>query len=322
MKRLRNYLPSANALFVFDAVARSLSFSEAARELSVTQPAVSRMIAKLEDHLGVRLFDRTAKKVRLTEEGEQLHRVVSRGFKEMSEAFARIESSGTKNETITFSMSSAMATHWLVPRLPAFEKEFPNIELRLHLQSGEPKGALQDIDVAVRLSGSFDEALRHWHLADDEVFAVCNRHYLARHGAPGGVASLDQLALMGFDEPRVSWSEFLRSIGHAGPVPKQTMISSDYSVVLETCLDGRGVALGWILSVARLLAEGRLVLACQQSLKTGRRYDLVASPTAEMRSVVTAVRDWMIEEMTANIQRVRALEPCDNVLFESKQVDP
>lgn len=320
MKPLRKYLPSANALFVFEAVARSLSFSEAARELSVTQPAVSRMIAKLEDHLGVRLFDRTAKKVRLTEEGEQLRRVVSLGFNEMSEVFAKIELGRTEDEIVTFSMSSAMATHWLVPRLQAFETEFPNLELRFHLHSGEPKGALQNIDLAVRMSGSFDEGLDHWHLADDEVFAVCNRQYLASHGSSGGVASLDQLGLIGFDEPRVSWDEFLKSIGHTGRVPKQAMIFSDYSVVLESCLDGRGVALGWTLSVARLLAEGLLVLASDQSLKTGKRYDIVAPPTRLARPVVAAVRDWCIEEMNADVQRVRTLERSDQTIFKSKQV--
>ena len=318
MKYHRKFLPSANALFVFEAVARNLSFSEAARELYVTQPAVSRMIAKLEDHIGVRLFDRTAKKVGLTEEGELLSHAVSGGFNRMGEALAGIEKRGNEGEIVTFSMSSAFATHWLVPRLQAFEREFPNLELRFHLQSGEPKGALHNIDLGIRISGTYDEGMEHWHLADDEVFAVCTRHYLATHGSSDGSGSLDRLALIGFDEPRVSWNKFLRYIEYPGPAPKQAMMFSDYSLVLESCIDGRGVALGWVLSVARLLAEGLLVLACQQSLKTGRRYDLVTSPNRSKRPVVAAVRDWMIEEMNADVERIGGLEPCDHVIFKTK----
>ena len=73
-------LPSSNALFVFDAAARNGSFTAAAAELNVTQPAVSRMLGQFEDYLGVRLFDRTAGRAALTEEGELLYRRVSKAF--------------------------------------------------------------------------------------------------------------------------------------------------------------------------------------------------------------------------------------------------
>ena len=81
MPDLRRMLPSSNALFVFDAAARNGSFTAAAAELNVTQPAVSRMLGQLEAHLGVRLFDRTAGRAVLTEEGEFLYRRVVDGFR-------------------------------------------------------------------------------------------------------------------------------------------------------------------------------------------------------------------------------------------------
>src|SRR5258708_27678133 len=74
MRDLRRMLPSSNALFVFDAAARNGSFTAAAAELNVTQPAVSRMLGRFEDYLGVRLFNRTAGGAALTEEGELLYR--------------------------------------------------------------------------------------------------------------------------------------------------------------------------------------------------------------------------------------------------------
>src|SRR2546430_8923602 len=80
MPELRRMLPSSNALFVFDAAARNGSFTAAAAELNVTQPAVSRMLRRLEQYLGVRLFDRTAGGAVLTEEGELLYRRGLDGF--------------------------------------------------------------------------------------------------------------------------------------------------------------------------------------------------------------------------------------------------
>src|SRR6202020_1561581 len=83
MNDLRRMLPSGNALFVFDAAARNGSFTAAAAELNVTQPAVSRMLGQFEEHLGVRLFDRAAGRAVLTEEGELLYRRGVDGFRSL-----------------------------------------------------------------------------------------------------------------------------------------------------------------------------------------------------------------------------------------------
>ena len=84
-------LPSGNALFVFEAAARSGSFTAAAAELNVTQPAVSRMLARFEQYLGVRLFDRTAAGATLTEEGDLLFRRVLEGFRSIETGLREIE---------------------------------------------------------------------------------------------------------------------------------------------------------------------------------------------------------------------------------------
>src|ERR1700759_3686977 len=99
MPELRRMLPSSNALFVFEAAARSGSFTAAASELNVTQPAVSRMLGRLEQHLGVRLFDRTAAGAVLTEEGDQLYRRVVDGFRSIETGLREIERRRSGGET-------------------------------------------------------------------------------------------------------------------------------------------------------------------------------------------------------------------------------
>ncbi|MGY3368637.1 DNA-binding transcriptional LysR family regulator [Bradyrhizobium sp. GM2.4] len=129
-------LPSSNALFVFDAAARNGSFTAAAAELNVTQPAVSRMLGQFEDHLGVRLFDRKAGRAVLTEEGELLYRRVLEGFRSIESGLVEIERRRKGTETVTLSVSSAFTTHWLMPRIDKLQKQFPQVDLRFQLISG------------------------------------------------------------------------------------------------------------------------------------------------------------------------------------------
>src|SRR5258705_11271612 len=114
MPELRRMLPSSNALFVFDAAARNGSFTAAAVELNVTQPAVSRMLGRFEQHLGVRLFDRTAGGAILTEEGELLYRRVLDGFRSIERGLVEIERRRRGTQTLTLSLSAAFPTTWLM----------------------------------------------------------------------------------------------------------------------------------------------------------------------------------------------------------------
>src|SRR3569833_406672 len=136
MPELRRMLPSSNALFVFDAAARNGSFTAAAAELNVTQPAVSRMLGQFEDHLGVRLFDRKAGRAVLSEEGELLYRRVLEGFRSIESGLVEIERRRKGTETVTLSVSSAFTTHWLMPRIDKLQRQFPQVDLRFQMLFG------------------------------------------------------------------------------------------------------------------------------------------------------------------------------------------
>src|SRR5256886_16710262 len=112
MPDLRRKLPSSHALFVFDAAARNGSFTAAAAELNVTQPAVSRMLGQFEDYLGVRLFDRTNGRATLTEEGESLYRRVSDGFLSIDDGLIEIDRRRKGTASHTLWVISQFPTHW------------------------------------------------------------------------------------------------------------------------------------------------------------------------------------------------------------------
>src|SRR5215475_3911810 len=150
MPELRRMLPSSNALFVFDAAARNGSFTAAAAELNVTQPAVSRMLGQFEEYLGVRLFDRTAGRAVLTEEGQLLYRRVHEGFRSIETGLIEIERRRKGTETVTLSVSSAFTTHWLMPRIDKLQRAFPTVDLRFQLISGALRGPVDNVDLGMR----------------------------------------------------------------------------------------------------------------------------------------------------------------------------
>ena len=147
MPNLRKKLPSANALFVFEAAARCGNFTRAAQELYVSQPAVSRMLARMEDHIGVRLFERVRGGIELTENGRILYRKISEGFNGIESAIREIEARATGVEPVTLSVSTGFTTHWLMPRMSRLNEAFPSVDLRFQLISGRIGGPLVDVDV-------------------------------------------------------------------------------------------------------------------------------------------------------------------------------
>src|SRR6266404_3538612 len=136
---------------------RSGSFTAAAAELNVTQPAVSRMLGRFEQHLGVRLFDRSAGGAVLTEEGELLYRRVLDGFRSIESGLIEIERRRRGTETITLSVSSAFTTHWLMPRIDKLQRQFPSVDLRFQLISGSLRGAVENVDFGMRFRDQDDD---------------------------------------------------------------------------------------------------------------------------------------------------------------------
>ncbi|MER9858810.1 MULTISPECIES: LysR family transcriptional regulator [unclassified Mesorhizobium] len=146
---LAKKLPSAQALFTFEAAARTPSFSEAGRLLNVTQPAVSKNIAALEAHIGTRLFIGEKPKLRLNAEGESLHRAVQLSFLALETAIEQISRRSRKGNEMTLSMSTAFAAHWLMPQMEDFRRAFPDVTLDFQLTGGEAVGPIGPCDLGL-----------------------------------------------------------------------------------------------------------------------------------------------------------------------------
>lgn len=172
---LRGRLPSSGALFMFEASARHLNFTLAAREFNVTQPAISRMVLRLEQHLGVALFQRKSTGLELTEDGRLLQRAVREGFDRIEDAVSEIQNRQHEADVVTLSVTSAFAIHWLMPRFDKLREDVPGVTARLDLIHGEPYGRLGAADLGLRYTLGEGEEVEHWSLVPEAVIPVCFR---------------------------------------------------------------------------------------------------------------------------------------------------
>ena len=296
MSNLRRKLPSSSSLFVFEAAARCGSFTRAADELCVSQPAVSRMLSRLEEHLGVQLFERVRGGARLTESGVILYRRVQEGFDAIESAIREVEARATGIETVTLSVSTAFTTHWLMPRMSRFHQRFPNVDMRYQLMSGRIGGPLVDVDLGMRYVEQNSLKPADLRVMPEVTVPVCIPPYLQGRQAP---------TLISLDVQDRSWASAFAPTGRAD----NTLVFSDYAVVVQAALLGQGIALGWLNVVSNALCKGELVQAAD-SLRVGSRCCCLVVPgNRAVRPIVEQIRDWIVEEMRDDLLRIDAMYP-------------
>ena len=172
-----------NGLKAFEAAARHLSFTRAADELHVTQAAVSHQVKTLEQRLGVKLFRRLPKSLRLTDEGQALLPELRDAFERMARAINRVTSAQSAS-ALSVSTLTTFALTWLVSRLPRFQARHPDIEVRLNTTGRLVDFAREDVDVAVRYGDGNWPGLTIEKMFEDDLTPLCGRAYKDRLRAP------------------------------------------------------------------------------------------------------------------------------------------
>ncbi len=306
---LRKKLPSAQSLFAFETAARVLNFTDAGAILNVTQPAISKNIAALEAHLGTRLFLREKSGLALTTDGEILYRVVHLSFVAVEAAIDQISHNTPQKNVLALSLSTSFAAHWLIPQMPEFRRKFPDVTLNYQLTGGEVTGALGACDLGLRLETNVAPEDHAIPFAPEWLVAVASPEYVGKNGmldAPlaGGMHSLVKL-----DSPRISWQNFLDATSQSLEQSLPEIRVPDYSVVLQAALNGRGAALGYVTSCSYLLREGLLLPALSRTLKTNKKYCMVANPNSHNLQLAEDVRHWICLQSSKILTDIAPLFP-------------
>jgi LysR family glycine cleavage system transcriptional activator len=256
-------LPPLNALKAFEAAARRLSITLAARELGVTPGAVSQQIKVLEDHAGAPLFRRDGGAIALTELGARLHPVLRDAFEQLKRA-ADIVYGPAGRHSLTVSVPPSFAARWLAPRMVRFSAEHPEIEVWISADMQLADVAGGRADVAVRYGVGGYPGVRSDLLLEAGVIPVCSpalltgRHPLRKPADLAG-HTLIHVAVGRVEEPRPDWKAWLKARGVTGVDPAAGPRYDQTAFAIEDAANGRGVALAPRAFVASDIAAGRLV---------------------------------------------------------------
>jgi len=290
-------LPSLNALLAFEAAARHGSFTRAARELGVTQTAVSHQVRSLEQNLGTLLFRRTAQGIRLTPDGEQWAAELAVVFGRLREANARLRAPReSARPAVSVSTIPSLGARWLVPRLGRFLASHPDVDVRISATERLVDFGAEPVDIGIRYGLGSYPGLVSTKLADDALIVVAAPSLAGKHAA----WSLHHLAgetLLHDDFPD-AWGRWFRARSRNLASTARRSQLTDSSMLVEAAVRGQGVALArWSLAVDELRL-GRLVLLFPKlpPLPTGLAYYLV-SPREKLRQgAVSAFREWVQAE--------------------------
>ena len=291
MKALKYIQPLMNALAAFECAGRTGSFTRSAEELGTSQPAVSRHIANLEDHLGVALFERRHNRIRLTDEGKALHEAVSLGLGHIQSVFQEIRRLPEEGKVLTIGCSYGLAHMYLMPYFQAVQQAFPEHEVRLITTDSYADLDRGGADYSIRFGTGQWPGRSSASLFREHVFPVCAPGFLEENpalGNPDGWRDLVDYPLLHLDAGGrgwLVWESWLEKAG-ARPFPAGTRVGRtgmflQYPFLLQAAIEGKGVALGWSHMVDPYMQSGQLVRVGTQSVKTERGYYLVAAKNAD-----------------------------------------
>ncbi len=286
---------------VFEAAGRLLNFTAAGKELGMSQAAVSLAIRRLEQQFGINLFVRGHRRVALTEPGTRFFADVSLGLSHIQKSAERLKGSGSGNH-VTLSTTTAFAALWMVPRLQRFREDLPGVELRLHTADRDLDLEAERIPLGIRygLPGEMPE-YGLLPLAPEAIYPVCSPSYLKTFGVPKTAKSLLEHRLIHLEEPHrptvITWSQWLASAGLDKPArnPRGLRIN-DYVSVIQSAMEGQGIALGWAHLTDRLVDNGLLVRITDHVLRTGKTYNVAWPKDHEVTGHVAAVLEWLSKQ--------------------------
>jgi LysR family transcriptional regulator, glycine cleavage system transcriptional activator len=298
-------LPSLGLLKGFDAAARYLSFTLAAKDLFVTQSALSRQIQTLEEQIGAPLFERRHRALRLTSAGQILHATAKNVLDELTLAVAKIRREQT-SLPLTVSTNQPFAAMWLIPRLSRFRARRPAIDVFISADNRIVDLERERIDLAVRYCSEATAPLGSPRLFGERLLPVCSPALAADPSRP--IRRPEDLArhvLLHIDDengryPWLNWSAWLAAVGVRDLAPVGSLRFNHFDQVMQAALDGQGVALGRIPLIDSLLKQNRLVAPLRGKYTTSRAYFVIRGPQAALRPEAQDFIDWLIEEAKAD----------------------
>jgi len=289
-------LPPLTSLRTFEAAARRGGFTKAAEELHVTQSAVSRQIRTLEEDLGVPLFRRVHRRVRLTADGERLLPVLTQAFRDIEKAVARLRQ---PERDVKLKVPPTFAIRWLIPRLERFQTERPDIQVRLTSGLGEVKLGKEPFDLGVIHVRAGEPGRRGDVLVVHRAVPVAAPRYVDHAPPLASPSDLARHQLLVTDAGAWDWRRWARAFDVDDLPLDDALRLEPAEAAIQAALSGQGVALVDHEFVARELAAGTLVAPVDVAPLELGHWLAVYGRGVLNDPCVAAFRDWLVREAAA-----------------------
>jgi DNA-binding transcriptional LysR family regulator len=291
---MRRKIPSTTALLVLDAAARHGSFSRAADELHMTEGAVSRQIARLEESLGVPLFARVKNRVHLREEAKAYSETISELLRHIEQATLDLVG-GPAAGILELAVIPTFTSKWILPRLPKFHQRHPNVTINMTERPEPFLFANSKFDAAIHFDHPAWAGMMKHVLFSEELHPICVPELLPKRSG-NQPAELLHIPLLHKRSTMELWKRWWDSVGvdHANPYAGSRY--DLYGMVIDAAKAGLGMALVPKLYVAGELQSGQLVLASAQPTATDKRYCVVYPEQQQGRWPLSVFIEWLVEE--------------------------
>lgn len=291
---MRRKIPGIETLIAFETAARHQSFTRSADELALTQSAVGRQIACLEEYLGVALFNRVKKRLSLTDVGRVYAAQIRAHLERIERDTLAAMAHGGAGGILEIAVIPTFATRWLIPRLPRFYAQHSDITLNLTTRAEPFLFDDTPFDAAIHFGKPVWPGAVTQHLFGEEMTPVCSPALLGgRSRIPA--SELANFTLLHQSARADAWRQWFAAAGIENPDCMKGQRYELFSMLVEAARAGLGVALVPRFFVSSELASGELQIPCDLSLRNEKAYYLVLPEAKQNCPLLAKFSTWLLQ---------------------------
>jgi DNA-binding transcriptional LysR family regulator len=299
MLNKRKVLPPLDYMLAFESAAKLGSFAAAARELNISETAISRKIRLLEQHYDIALFVRGHRSVSLTAQGKNLLDSVEQSM-DILRAASRDMFSRQQKNAVSLAATNSVSSLWLMPRLRKFNKANRHIEIMLVSSDSDEECLADGIDLTILRGEGNWPGFECRMLFGETIFPVCTQEYLDANPRAVEIGKLRRLDLIEVASSHTEWMNWKNWLAHNGQpeaeLERATSFNT-YPLSIQAAVDGLGVALGWQHLVDPLLDSGQLIRPLGNTgIRTQSGYYLLKRKSGNSFPELGIVEGWLIKE--------------------------
>lgn len=293
---MRRQLPSLSALECFESSGRHLSFTRAAKELHLTQSAVSRQIRTLEDQIGVQLFERRRQGLRLSVDGAAYLPTIRAALDRIEMATLQLLANQGTAGILNIAVLPTLGARWLIPRLPSFRAKAPDITVNILTKLRAFDLDAENIDVAISYGDASWPNTVSYQLMGETIAPVCSPELLKNAPTLRNPEDLGSQTLLQLATRPDAWKTWFDGIGFTSANAARGPTFEHFSMVVQAAMAGLGVAVVPLFLVADELSNGQLIMPFKLPVLSPHRYYMVCPEGRQNVYRIKQFRSWLSEQ--------------------------